>query len=105
CEGCPLREQCTKSTTGRQISVSRALMEYKKKAREILGSDHGRTLSVQRSIEVESVFGHFKENRSLRRFFLRGLPKVSIEVGLLSLAHNLLKKTAAQMKSTGDKVG
>ncbi|MBA4496590.1 IS1182 family transposase [Paenactinomyces guangxiensis] len=105
CEGCPLREQCTKSTTGRQISVSPALMEYKKKAREILGSDHGRTLSVQRSIEVESVFGHFKENRSLRRFFLRGLPKVSIEVGLLSLAHNLLKKTAAQMKSTGDKVG
>ncbi|MFC3344826.1 transposase [Paenibacillus abyssi] len=42
-------------------------------------------------IEPESVFGQMKSNRSFRRFLLRGLPKVSLEVGWLSLAHNLLK--------------
>lgn len=105
CEGCPLREWCTKSATGRQISVSPALLEYKKTAREKLWSEHGRALSIQRSIEVESVFGHFKENRSFRRFLLRGLPKVNIEVGLLSLAHNLLKKTAAQINKIREKKG
>ncbi|WP_235594126.1 hypothetical protein [Paenibacillus naphthalenovorans] len=32
-----------------------------------------------------------KNNRNFRRLLLRGLPKVSLEVGWLSLAHNLLK--------------
>jgi hypothetical protein len=33
-------------------------------------------------------------NRGFRRFLLRGLPKVNLEVGWISLAHNLLKKAA-----------
>jgi len=33
-------------------------------------------------------------NRVIRRFLLRGLSKVSLEAGWLSLAHNLLKKAA-----------
>ncbi|WP_256846981.1 hypothetical protein [Paenibacillus sp. Pae108] len=37
-----------------------------------------------------------------RRFLLRGLPKVSLEVGWLSLAHNLLKWAAMNQK---DRVG
>jgi len=35
-----------------------------------------------------------KNNRGFRCFLLRGLPKVSLEVGWLPLAHNLLKKAA-----------
>jgi hypothetical protein len=49
-------------------------------------------------IEPESVFGQIKNNRGFRRFLLRGLPKVSLEVGWLSLAHNLLKKAAIDGK-------
>nr|WP_219834385.1 transposase [Paenibacillus sp. R14(2021)] len=48
--------------------------------------------------EPESVFGQLKNNRGFRRFLLRGLPKVSLEVGWLSLAHNLLKKAAVDRK-------
>ncbi|WP_256846961.1 transposase [Paenibacillus sp. Pae108] len=48
-------------------------------------------MSVRRMIEPESVFGQMKNNRNFRRLLLRGLPKVSLEVGWLSLAHNLLK--------------
>nr|WP_235950014.1 transposase [Paenibacillus apii] len=35
--------------------------------------------------EVESVFGQVKNNRGFRRFLLRGLEKVSLEVGWLRL--------------------
>ena len=51
-------------------------------------------LSILRMHEPESVFGQIKNNRGFRRFLLRGLPIVSLKVGWLSLAHNLLKKAA-----------
>jgi len=37
------------------------------------------------------------------RFLLRGLPKVSLEVWWLSLAHNLLKKASEDAKNRGAK--
>lgn len=56
-------------------------------------SDHRRAFPIQHSIEVKSALG----SRAFHRFFLRGLQKVSIEVGLFGLKHNLLKKVAAQI--------
>jgi len=81
-----------------EIKVSMAYLGYKAKARERLRSEEGRALSVRRMVEVESVFGQMKNNRGFRRFLLRGLPKVSLEVGWLSLAHNLLKRAAIGQK-------
>jgi hypothetical protein len=66
-------------------------LKYKQQVREKLRSEEGYALSIRRMIEPESVFGQIKNNRGFRRFLLRGLPKVSLEVGWLSLAHNLLK--------------
>ncbi|WP_253187268.1 transposase [Paenibacillus sp. GP183] len=45
-------------------------------------SEEGYALSVRRMIEPESVFGQIKNNRVFRHFLLRGLPKVSLEVGI-----------------------
>nr|WP_229263953.1 transposase [Cohnella cholangitidis] len=73
-------------------------MRYKEQVREKLRSEEGYSLSVRRMIEPESVFGQMKNNRGFRRFLLLGLPKVSLEVGWLSLAHNLLKKAAIDQK-------
>ena len=42
-------------------------------------------------VDVEAVFGIIKGNRNYRKFLLRGLEKVEIEVGLLALSHNLSK--------------
>jgi hypothetical protein len=39
-----------------------------------------------------------KKNRGFRRFLLRGMEKVTLEVGRLSLAHNLLKQAANDQK-------
>jgi hypothetical protein len=78
-------------------------LHYKHQAREKLRSEEGWKLAVRRMIEPESVFGQVKNNRRFRRFLLRGLPKVSLEVGWLSLDHNLLKKAA--MDKTREMVG
>jgi len=99
CEGCPLKPSCTKAQGNREISVSLKYLRYKQQAREKLRSEEGYALSVRRMVEPESVFGQLKNNRGFRRFLLRGLPKVSLEVGWLSLAHNLLKKAAIDRKA------
>ena len=39
-----------------------------------------------------------KNNRGFRRFLLRGMEKVTLEVGWLSLAHNLLQQAANDQK-------
>lgn len=94
CENCPLKSQCTKAEGNRRIRISLRLLEYRKKARENLTSEKGQQLRAKRSVEVESVFGHLKQNMGLRRFRLRGLEKVKTEFGLVSIAHNM-KKLAA----------
>jgi hypothetical protein len=96
CEGCPFKQQCSKAEGNRVIRVSLNYLRFKAKAREKLRSEGGRKLSGRRMAEVESVFGQLKSNRGFRRFLLRGLPKVSLEVGWLSLAHNLLKMAVIQ---------
>ena len=45
-------------------------------------------------VDVEAVFGIIKGNKNYRKFLLRGLEKVEIEVGLLALSHNLSKIAA-----------
>jgi hypothetical protein len=40
------------------------------------------------------VFANIKHNHLFKRFMLRGIEKVTIETGLLALAHNLRKKIA-----------
>ncbi|MEH7087194.1 IS1182 family transposase, partial [Neobacillus drentensis] len=99
CTGCPFKSACTKAIGNREIRVSMKYMRQKQQARELLQSEEGYNLSVRRMIEPESVFGQVKNTRNFRRFLLRGLSKVSLEVGWLSLAHNLLKW--ASTKETG----
>ena len=98
CEGCPLKERCTKATGNREVVVSLERLRYQKQAREMLRSEEGYLLAVRRMTEPESVFGQLKNNRGFRRFLLRGIEKVTLEVGWLSLAHNLLKQAANDQK-------
>ncbi|TVY02216.1 hypothetical protein FPZ45_07210 [Cohnella terricola] len=75
----------------------------KNQASQRLRSEEGYALSVRRMIEPEPVFGALKNNRGFKRFLLRGFPKVSLEVGWLSLAHNLHKKASIDAKNRGAK--
>lgn len=105
CSQCPLKATCTKAQGDREIAVSLTYMRQKNEMRERLRSEEGYMLSVRRMVEPESVFGQIKNNRGFRRFLLRGLQKVSLEVGWLCLAHNLLKKASMTEKRKRDKAG
>ncbi|WP_339302734.1 IS1182 family transposase [Paenibacillus sp. FSL R5-0519] len=105
CSQCPLKATCTKAQGDREIAVSLTYMRQKNEMRERLRSEEGYMLSVRRMVEPESVFGQIKNNRGFRRFLLRGLQKVSLEVGWLCLAHNLLKKATIAEKRKRDQAG
>jgi transposase len=91
CNGCPVREECNKSKNNRIIEINPRLNHYKSIIRKRLCSKRGIKYRSQRPVDVEAVFGIIKGNRNYRKFLLRGLEKVEIEVGLLALAHNLNK--------------
>jgi len=91
CKGCSLKAYCTKAAGNRMIRISFKLNEYKTKARSNLLSEIGVKLRGKRATEPETVFGRLKWNWSFKRFLLRGLEKVKIEWGLLSIAHNIVK--------------
>ena len=86
CNGCPMREACNKSKWNRRIEINRKLNHYKSIIRERLTSERGIKYRSKRPVEVEAVFGMIKGNRNYRKFLLRGLDKVEIEVGLLALS-------------------
>lgn len=92
CEGCPLRGVCHKAKGSRTIEVNHHLNRLKQQADTLLLSEEGIRHRKKRPWDVEPVFGNIKNNHHLKRFLLRGLEKVSIETGLLALAHNLRKK-------------
>lgn len=94
CEGCPLRGGCHKGTGNRTLEVNHNLNRLKEKANELLKSEEGIKRRKQRCWDVEPCFGNIKQNHHFRRFLLRGKEKVTTEVGLLALAHNLRKKAA-----------
>jgi hypothetical protein len=67
------------------------LNEYRSKARELLDTETGYHYKKKRNIEIESVFGDIKHNREYKRFKLRGIEKVNIETGIISIAHSMIK--------------
>lgn len=93
CELCPMRGPCHRSRGNRIIQRNENVIRHRKKARELLESEEGVERRRQRW-KVEAVFGNIKHNKNFKRFMLRGLDKVSVETGLIALAHNLQRFAA-----------
>ncbi len=94
CAGCPLQSQCNPNREFRTIEINHNLNRLKAKAENRLKSKRGIKKRKQRCHDTEPVFANIKNNHHFRRFMLRGIDKVSIETGLLAIAHNLRKKVA-----------
>lgn len=92
CEGCPMRGVCHKGKENRIVSVNHNLERHKKIAREKLLSEKGIEKRGQRCVDVEGTFGQLKQNKGFRRFLLRGLDKIDIELGLLCIGMNIAPK-------------
>lgn len=94
CTNCPLRGQCTPNYEYRTIEVNLNWHRLKQKAQQRLKTKRGVQKRKQRCFDTEPVFAQLKHNHHFRRFLLRGIDKVTVEMGLLALAHNLRKKAA-----------
>jgi len=94
CNGCPLWGACHKSKVNRIIEVNHNLIRHKKKAKALLNSEQGLQKRKQRAYDVEGTFAQLKNNKGFKRFLLRGLDKVEVELGILAIAHNLAKIAA-----------
>lgn len=89
CEGCSLRERCTKAQGNRTLQRNDELRRLREKAHARLLSEDGKVLRKRRAVEVETVFGETKANQAFRRFRLRGTRKVAVEWGLLMIGYNI----------------
>jgi len=71
--------------------VSKVLVEKRGESEGNIGSEEGKRLRVNRSIQVEGVFGAAKEDYHFRRFLTRRRGGVESELFLLCFAYNLNK--------------
>lgn len=95
CRGCPLRGSCHKAKGNRIIERNHNLIRLKDKAKNLLLSEEGVAHRKRRCWDVEAVFGNIKQNMGFKRFMLRGMEKVTTEIGLIAMAHNLKKFSVA----------
>ena len=58
----------------------------------------------RRPIEPEAVFGNIKFNHGFKRFRLKSAEKVSVEWGLVAIAHNLRKYIAYKQADMSKKM-
>ena len=86
CQGCPLRGACHKAKGNRIIERNHNLIRLKEKARNLLLSEAGIAHRKRRCWDVEAVFGNIKQNMGFKRFMLRGMEKVTTEIGLIAMA-------------------
>ena len=98
CSRCPLRGMCYKGKDNRRtIEVNHKNNAYRARVRELLTSEKGLEHRSRRPIEPEAVFGNIKFNHGFKRFRLKSAEKVSVEWGLVAIAHNLRKYIARKM--------
>ncbi|MCX6833656.1 MAG: transposase, partial [candidate division Zixibacteria bacterium] len=58
---------------------------------DFLETEEGQELLDKRKHDIEPTFGDIKHNMGFRKLLLRSKPKVTTEVGLVSIAHNIKK--------------
>src|SRR6266498_1658768 len=88
CNGCPVKDKCTGSKSGRHIFRS-FFQEYLDKAESYRQTEAYLKAMRKRSVWVEPLFGEAKEFHGLRRFRLRRLRKVNIEGVMIAAGQNL----------------
>ena len=91
CEDCSYRNECHTSKYDRRIRVSHKLNEQNRKAHELITTEQGILLRMNRSIQVEGAFGVIKQDFRFKRFLTRGKPKTETQFFLISFAYNVEK--------------
>jgi transposase len=88
CNACPLKSQCTTSTTGRKLSRHVAEEAFER-VRALHQTDAYKKAMNKRKVWVEPLFAEAKDWHGMRRFRLRLLWRVNIEALLKAAGQNL----------------
>lgn len=91
CNECAQKAQCTRAKGNRRLQVSKDFLKLRQASLERITSDWGKTLRMNRSIQVEGAFGVLKQDYGLRRFLRRGRNNVFTEILLYAMAYNVNK--------------
>lgn len=99
CAGCPYRNKCLPTKKHPEVTEDRekiysrneVLRQFQDYVDMTLGSEFGKELKKQRSIQVEGAFGVLKEDMGFKRFRRRGMKSVQMEFLLVCLGYNLKK--------------
>ena len=91
CNGCPYKDKCTKAKGNKRLHVSKDFLEKRNESLKNISTPEGKILRMNRSIQVEGVFGVLKQDYAFRRFLLRGKKNVLVEFTLLAFAYNIQK--------------
>jgi hypothetical protein len=73
------------------MRVNQVILEHRPRTLEKLTSEEGVLLRMNRSIQVEGVFGVLKEDYGFRRFLTRGKKNIETQFFLLAFAFNVQK--------------
>jgi transposase len=92
CHECPLKSNCTKAKNNRQLHVSKDFVQLRQAALQLITSDEGKELRMNRSIQVEGAFGVLKQDYGFRRLLRRKTEGVTTEIFLYAFAFNINKR-------------
>ena len=91
CNGCPVKDSCTKAHKKRKLTVNHILDEMHAKVDENLSTAKGKEMKKQRSIQTEGAFGVLKYDYGYERIRRRGMDNARTELLLILLGFNLRK--------------
>lgn len=94
CEDCtnyPLKENSCKCEGNRTIRLNEELTSVHQEVLNNLNSTKGALLRMNRSIQIEGVFGTIKWNKSYTRAKRRGLKGINLEISMICCGFNLHK--------------
>jgi Transposase DDE domain len=88
CNACPLKGQCTASSSGRQVHRS-FHADYLERVKGYYQTEAYQKALRKRKVWVEPLFGEAKDWHGMRRFRLRRLWKVNCEALIIAAGQNL----------------
>ena len=99
CSNCNYKSQCIKGNNSKiplekrtkKFETSKKFNRQKKEDLEIIITDEGILLRMNRSIQAEGSFEQVKHDMNFKRFMCRGQKNVLAESILLAIAHNVNK--------------
>lgn len=92
CGRCPHKDKCHRSRNGyRTVQVNSIMTKHRQIALKNITSEEGTLLRMNRSIQVEGVFGILKEDYGFRRFMTRGKKNIETQFFILAFALNIEK--------------